>query len=121
MITAPESMANKTYTEVLDTMIQWTNEFRDKFQEEIRYDDQIAICGMAGRFFLTGDTIKYPNITEEYTPMNECPLVKVPDDECDPTNDECAPIDGNVPGIANKQVVIRSVLYIMACIFAIIS
>lgn len=124
VITAPASMANKTYTEVLDTMIQWTDEYRDHFQNEIRYGEQASICGMAGRYFSTGDTIKYPDIPMEYAPIDECVNVDDPDDKCDP-NDDCdpteGPIDENVPGTSNKHVVIQLMLCFMAFTLTIIS
>lgn len=71
MVTAPESMANKSYTEVLNTMIPW-EEYRPTFQHHIRYDEHKIICGMAGKFISHSDTIKYVETSVEYTPIDDC-------------------------------------------------
>lgn len=97
-------MANKSYTQVLDTMIQWTDEYRNHFQQEVRYGEHDANCRLTGGSSFRTNTIQYPDIPMEYTPM-----------------DECAPKDKNVAGTGNKQIVIPSVLSFMACILVIIS
>lgn len=90
-------MANKTYNEVLDTMIPWTEEYRENFQQETRYGNHEAICGLAGMRFRMPDPIKYPNISKQYAPADEC-------------------ADQNAPGSGNKLVVTQFSLNIIACI-----
>lgn len=99
MVLAPESMANKTYTEVLDTMVSWTAEYRENFQQEIRYGEHRAICGLAGSYFTMPDPIAYPNISKEFVPEDEC-------------------ANRNLPGSGNKQAVAQCALNFIACILA---
>lgn len=75
IVLAPEHLSNKTYTEVLNTMIPWTKESRDLFQQQIRFGDHNVVCGIAGRFLTNTGTIKYPNTPMEYAPVNECTRV----------------------------------------------
>lgn len=65
-------MANKTYTEVLDTMVPWTEEYRDQFQEEIRYGEHRAVCALLGIDIVMPDPIKYPTVPMAYAPVDEC-------------------------------------------------
>lgn len=71
-------MANKTYTEVLDTMIPWTEEHRSQLQQMIRYAAHGTVCGLAGEYIQMPDPIAYPNITKEYAPADECKARNLP-------------------------------------------
>lgn len=96
-ILAPESMANKTYTEVLDTMIPWTVEYRDQFQHKTRYGNQIAYCGLGGINTKMTDPIVYHNTSKDYAPVDEC-------------------AHRNAPGKGNKPAVHPFIFAIVACI-----
>lgn len=98
-VTAPESMANKTYTEVLDTIIQWTEEYRDEYQQKLRYDEHYAICSLAGQYMLMPDRIKYPNISREFVPVDECAA-------------------RNLPGSGSKQISLQFPISIVASVLA---
>lgn len=100
---SPEHMSNNTYTEVLNTIIPWTKENRDHFQQQIRYGAHNVVCGMAGRFLTNTDTVKYPNAAMEYVPIDECTR---------------APIDENQDLESGSA--IKSSLHFMACILSII-
>lgn len=89
-------MANKTYTEVLDTMIPWAD-IRDDFQQETRYGEHRAICGLAGKFMVMPDPIKYVNVSTEYVPVDEC-------------------ASRNLPSSGNQQTAIQFSLNIIASI-----
>lgn len=87
-------MANKLYTEVLDTMVSWTDEYRDEFEQKIRYGEHTAVCGLAGKVFVMPDPITYPNISSEFAPVDEC-------------------ANRNLPGNGNRPLV-----NIIACLLA---
>lgn len=93
-ITAPESMANKTYTEVLDTMIEWTEELKNRVRNVMRYGDQAIICGAEDHT----DTIKYYDTSKEYVPFDECENRR-----------------------ENKQTLIQSSLYLMVCMLVMVT
>lgn len=65
-------MANKTYTEVLDTMIPWTDEYRAQFQQRVRFEGHRASCGVAGEHMLLEDPISYPTVQKEFVPDDKC-------------------------------------------------
>lgn len=71
-------MANKTYTEVLDTMVSWTEEYRDGFQQKVRFGEHRAVCGLAGKYYGMPDPITYPNISIEFAPVDECASRQAP-------------------------------------------
>ncbi|KAG4066822.1 hypothetical protein HA402_012889 [Bradysia odoriphaga] len=96
-ITAPENMANKTFTEVLDTMVDWSEERRAHLQQRLRYDGHLAVCGLTGKYFALPDLIEYPNVTREYAPADVCST-------------------RNLPGSGTRQAVTQS-LNIFAFIF----
>lgn len=77
-VTAPESMANKTFTQVLDTMVNWTQEYRTHFQERLRYDGHLAVCGLVGKFYPMTELIEYPNITTAFAPDDVCTARNLP-------------------------------------------
>lgn len=102
---APEHMSNKTYTEVVNTMILWTEANRSHFQQQVRYGSHNVICGMAGNFLTNTDTIKYLNVAMEYAPIDECTRTPINENE-DHENES---------GSAN-----HSSLHFMTCILSMI-
>jgi len=89
-------MANKTYTEVLDTMIPWTEEFRSHVQNVMRYGDHEVVCSGERHT----DTIKYYDTLREYVPLDECE---------------------NRKSAGNQQFLIRTSLYLMACMLVMVT
>ena len=88
IIKAPESMANKTYLEVLNTMIPWTPEYIKQLEQETRYTNHYqGSCGpdpflrekkldnwknalkYAGR---AEYDVGYPELDYVYQPENPC-------------------------------------------------
>lgn len=59
-------------------MVNWTEEYREQFQQRIRYSSHGAVCGMAGGFLPMPNPIAYPNITKEYVPVDECQSRNLP-------------------------------------------
>jgi len=120
LVSAPESLANFTYTQVLNTMISWTDEERYRVQHEFLNADHMAVCSRAGRYFTTG-SIKYPIISKEYVPMSECIPREDETDEPDVPNVPDvtnAPVVTDTPGRASKQFVIQWLLYFIVFILA---
>jgi len=103
VISSPERMSNKTYKEVLDTMIPWTDEFRSHVQNLMRYGDNAVVCGRDPPNY--SDIVKYYDTSKEYVPLDEC------------ANRE----NSDASGSDNQQSTIRSSLYLMACTLAMVT
>lgn len=94
-------MAGKTYKEVLDTMVPWTEEFRSRVQNLTRYGYQGVVCGRSSPDYT--DLIKYYDTSMEYAPFDECENRENPD------------VTSETSGGDNKQTVIQSSLHLIAC------
>lgn len=96
-------MANKTYKEVLDTMIPWTEEFRSRVQNIMRYGDNAVVCGRDPPNY--SDIVKYYNTSKDYVPLDECETRE----------------NSDTSGSNNQPTIIWSSLYIMACTLAMVT
>lgn len=59
-------------------MIDWTDDYRAKFQHRLRYEGHLAVCGLAGKYYAMPDSIEYPNVTKAYAPIDECAARNLP-------------------------------------------
>lgn len=61
------------YTEILSNKLNWTTEFREKFQQEKRYGVQQGHCFNSKKIKLANDgLVSYPKNMKEYVRNNEC-------------------------------------------------
>ena len=67
-------MAGKKYSEVLNTMVSWTDAKRAEIQEKLRYGAHHNRCKLSGSKAPSNppSEITYPNIEEEYQPEDQC-------------------------------------------------
>lgn len=75
VVLAPASLANKRYTTVLDTIVNWTDQFRADLQEAMRYESHNEVCQSysdSDRADGTPRVTGYPVGLEEYEPPARC-------------------------------------------------
>jgi hypothetical protein len=75
VITAPQEFAGLRYSDVVNTRVNWTEEFRQEVQMDSNYGMHEGTCYILGGMsenvpYLTG----FPNYQEEYKPDDECLL-----------------------------------------------
>jgi len=70
-ILAPESMANMTYSHALNTVFQWTPQFEEELQRDLRYSTHELMC-VGEDIFVPGLFATYPVVDKEYEPIREC-------------------------------------------------
>jgi hypothetical protein len=65
-------MANLTWVEALETVVDWNDELRVKFQDFVRSSEHDFVCGLPGSLDLLMGKVKYPELTSVYEPEDPC-------------------------------------------------
>lgn len=86
IVSKPANMSGKLYTDVIDSMVNWTTEFREEFQHFVRFDPHYMSCfSHANVTEEEGVSVTYPKTQEDYAP---------PERKCDGENLPSSTTDG---------------------------